>query len=838
MSAMSLHIGDRLVGRYEIIRVLGEGGFAAVYLASDRRAGGLVAIKVLRPERSGEEDFAERFRQEVMLVRQLRHPNTIKIWDLGSTDDGLLYMVMEYVEGETLASLLQTNGAIPPARAALIVSQVLQSLGEAHQRGIIHRDLKPGNIMVSPLAEGSDFVKVLDFGIAKAVNTDLSQVNTKTGLVMCTPRYAPPEILLKSHIGPHSDVYAVGLILAEILTGRSPFEGLEEAAVIAQQLQPSPLVFPPQLMEGPLGSIVSVATRKSPAERYPDALHMLAALRTATPASMASPRSASTARRPSPAKSKRASGRRTVLALLLMLTATLVAVALSFAFTRNPASDRAEMTAGPEVLLSPASSPGTDPDPRDLLPPYTAPTFSLLAFSLDAEMEGASPSGLGAQGLDRSGVDRGENPDAMGDRGQSERSAHQAALDPSTDDTLAQRGGDPQALARMIEVAETPQAERLTLLTESAQVQARALGMLQDALRAGTIPEEQRQQVLDNLVRVGGRLISVLLDLGMCTTAGLRLDEIEDTLGANTADWTEYLVSYRARVDACHAQQVQPLADWDPLRYLELAQVGANLSAMGQNMPEENSEQRIAFLVRGVSLMREAIGQLKGALLGGLLSEDLRAQGIGQLFQLHAEIVTSLATARRCSAARLQIEEARGDSLALQVPGSLEQVEARFIGCQEPLLSDTAFGWEQVVLLSDLGEDLYQQAVSIQASEEAAESTPEVVEEDQAVTQDLEAATGEGANDALQVDPAEYSSQVRITSTPSGARVWLGRERLGRTPFDQVLTSPEARISLTLRADGYRPADVAIDLRRPRVSHRVELVETVPFGQIDRLLGQ
>ena len=272
-------LGSKVAGRYEVLKLMGEGGFAVVYQARDTRLGGLVALKVLEPSKSLDQTFVNRFEQEINLVRELRQHNTIKIWGAGVTETNCFYYAMEFVEGEELANLVNRTKGLPVDRVVRIVSQVLRSLGEAHKAGIIHRDLKPGNIMVCQPEDEPDYVKVLDFGIAKPQSSDLQKVKTQTGMVMCTPNYAAPELLRNQAIVPATDLYALGLIMAEMLTGQQAVRADSLIDIITIQASPAPVPLDPQLMQMPIGRVIAKATAKNITERYQSASEMLADLR-------------------------------------------------------------------------------------------------------------------------------------------------------------------------------------------------------------------------------------------------------------------------------------------------------------------------------------------------------------------------------------------------------------------------------------------------------------------------------------------------------------------------------------------------------------------------------
>jgi len=221
-------VGQTLNGKYRITRKLGEGGMGAVYegeqpLGTAKRR---VAIKTLHPHLSRDPTIEARFRREVGTIAELEHPNTIQVYDFGVTEQGILYIVMEYLQGKSLADVLTAQGAMPPLRAQNIVLQTCGSLEEAHARGIVHRDLKPDNLVLVERAGIKDFVKVLDFGIAKRAREEdkNEQKLTQQGMVLGTPPYMSPEQFTGKPIDARSDIYSLGVMAYEMLTGRLPFE--------------------------------------------------------------------------------------------------------------------------------------------------------------------------------------------------------------------------------------------------------------------------------------------------------------------------------------------------------------------------------------------------------------------------------------------------------------------------------------------------------------------------------------------------------------------------------------------------------------------------------------
>ena len=239
-------IGKILVGRYRIVSVIGEGGMGKVYLAEQKMgtATRKVAIKTLHPELSNDPQLVARFHRESETVIELSHPNTIQFFDFGELEDRTLFIVMEFIQGEDLAHALQ-RGPIDPARADKLLIQICGSLHEAHQRGVVHRDLKPENVLLTDRGGQTDFVKVLDFGIAKRSEAeDESHAKlTKQGMVLGTPPYMSPEQFSGQALDPRSDIYSLGVMAYEMLTGRLPFEAKTpwEWATKHLTAQPTPI---------------------------------------------------------------------------------------------------------------------------------------------------------------------------------------------------------------------------------------------------------------------------------------------------------------------------------------------------------------------------------------------------------------------------------------------------------------------------------------------------------------------------------------------------------------------------------------------------------------------
>lgn len=268
-----------LSGRYETGEKLGTGGMSTVYQATDRILERTVAVKVLAEHLSDDERFVARFRREALAVAKLIHPNIVQVYDTG-VDDGRHYIVMEYVEGRSGAQILQRQGPVEPEIAAEIGIQACAGLDYAHRRGIIHRDVKPGNLMIvgGPVGGGEMVVKLTDFGIARAIEqTRITQV----GSVVGTAAYLAPEQVRGEEATPATDVYALGVVLYQFLTGRLPYEGSSLAELAVRQQNEKPLPPDTYNSEVPetLGAAVLRALEGDPSRRYASAGELAAGLR-------------------------------------------------------------------------------------------------------------------------------------------------------------------------------------------------------------------------------------------------------------------------------------------------------------------------------------------------------------------------------------------------------------------------------------------------------------------------------------------------------------------------------------------------------------------------------
>jgi predicted Ser/Thr protein kinase len=261
-----------IAGRFRIECEIGTGGMGTVYRATHLGLERPVAIKIIKPEFASDPDVADRFMREARTMAKLRHPHAAMIFDAGNLPDGRHFIIMEFVEGHTLSEALQTEGRFTPERAVRIASDVCDVLAEAHSLGIVHRDLKPSNIMLNERG-----ICVLDFGVAKVLATSAdvthTHATTGSGVIVGTPRYMSPEQCLGQRIGARSDLYSLGVLLYEMLTGRPPFTDPLASAVLVKQATALPPPLPKLRQDLPRSLVIAVHTllAKRPDDRPPNA---------------------------------------------------------------------------------------------------------------------------------------------------------------------------------------------------------------------------------------------------------------------------------------------------------------------------------------------------------------------------------------------------------------------------------------------------------------------------------------------------------------------------------------------------------------------------------------
>ncbi|MFN8391340.1 MAG: protein kinase [Bdellovibrionota bacterium] len=267
-------VGRVLGGKYLILEKLGQGGMGVVYKAEQTYVDRIVAIKILHSHLTANKTFLKRFHHEARINSRITHPNAVMLYDFG-IEDGMPYLVLEFVQGITLKDTLAQQGALPVARINRILKQVGSALAAAHELGIVHRDLKPDNIMLTNGSGGEDEVRVLDFGIAKALHQTSDQNNTmvtQAGVLMGTPAYISPELAMERELDARSDIYSLGVILFEMLTGEVPFKSSSPLETYIQHIRNQPPLvreLKPELnIPKEVGVVVSKALEKEPANRY------------------------------------------------------------------------------------------------------------------------------------------------------------------------------------------------------------------------------------------------------------------------------------------------------------------------------------------------------------------------------------------------------------------------------------------------------------------------------------------------------------------------------------------------------------------------------------------
>jgi serine/threonine-protein kinase len=280
-------LGATINGRYRVVSLIARGGMGKVYKAEQSALGRVCALKVLSPSYDGDKDpeFHRRFSLEAATAAKLTHPNTVTIFDFGKCEEhGVYYIAMEFLGGRTLHRVLHEEKALDEGRASHIAQQITRSLAEAHKAGIVHRDLKPSNVMLLERGDEEDFVKVLDFGLVKDVSGSSEEL-TQTGMFMGSPKYMAPEQVLGSPVSPRTDVYAVGVILYEMLTGKVPFDrkgGMSTLIAHVNEVPPPMRERNPEAaISGEMEAVVMRCLAKDPDQRYAGMRELLLALKRA-----------------------------------------------------------------------------------------------------------------------------------------------------------------------------------------------------------------------------------------------------------------------------------------------------------------------------------------------------------------------------------------------------------------------------------------------------------------------------------------------------------------------------------------------------------------------------
>jgi serine/threonine protein kinase len=256
---------------YEILEKLGQGGMGAVYKVKDLVSNKIFAVKVLNEDLCRDKRNVERFENEIKASMSLSHPNLVTVYKQGTTTSGAPYLLMDFLEGEDLSHFLKREGCIPTERAIDLFHQICEAFNHAHAKGIVHRDIKPGNIIISKTEGGNDYVKIVDFGIAKILPSagETMKQLTQTGELIGSPYYMSPEQCRGEELDARSDIYSLGCVMYEVLSGKTPFDGSNPVKIILQHLNGLPKPFDSFLSVGAdLEEVIMTCLRKSPSDRY------------------------------------------------------------------------------------------------------------------------------------------------------------------------------------------------------------------------------------------------------------------------------------------------------------------------------------------------------------------------------------------------------------------------------------------------------------------------------------------------------------------------------------------------------------------------------------------
>jgi serine/threonine protein kinase len=270
-------VGEVLAGRYRIDGILGIGSMGAVLDAYHEGLKQKVAIKVLHPQVTNDEQISKRFDREAMSASRLDHPNCVRVMDFGTSKAGIRYLVMQFLEGRELGDLLDDEGTMPPERAIELTEQILAGLEHAHERGVAHRDLKPANIFVTHDAKAHEVLKIVDFGLSKITDEASADNLSRAGLVFGTPHYMSPEQALGQPSDHRADIYATGILLYRMLAGARPYDADDPVELIRKHAR-EPLPPLPDHVPAGLAAILAEMTAKKPDDRYPTAAAVLADL--------------------------------------------------------------------------------------------------------------------------------------------------------------------------------------------------------------------------------------------------------------------------------------------------------------------------------------------------------------------------------------------------------------------------------------------------------------------------------------------------------------------------------------------------------------------------------
>jgi serine/threonine protein kinase len=477
----------KTIGPYTITQRIGRGGMADVYKALHNGLSVYRAMKVIRPELVTAADFRVRFQKEAQAVASLRHPSIVQMHDFGTHGD-VYFMIMEFIEGSNLKQVLRSEGRIRPIRRAVdLASQIADALQYAHARGLIHRDIKPENIMITP----SGTPILTDFGIAKLI-TGATQL-TQTGASIGTPAYMPPEQALgTSEIGPATDVYALSIVLFEMLTGRVPFSADTPVAAVLKTLQdPLPM---PQEWSPDIGDALQAALIKGTAKQVADRYDSIAAMRTALEAAISSDSLGSTARRtaligqtlersPRQAHSARFAAAAAIVTGVVGAGSMLYWAATDDTRSTSPSTNASEVVASSAPAVT--NDPHADEVVADVAPPEQSDPIQSTALSGPQSLPNATENAektsndSAAVNLAKRVADRPTSPVTA--TKQQQKAAIVAASDSSNVPTLAKGNDEAPAMEAK---REQPQLQRIAAI-ETPKLQSTAPTGSLDQVRKG-----------------------------------------------------------------------------------------------------------------------------------------------------------------------------------------------------------------------------------------------------------------------------------------------------------------------------------------------------------------
>ena len=844
--SMLPEVGDRVLDRYEIVRELGKGGFATVYEAIDLNIESPVALKIMHAEQSFDESLAKRFKQEVTLVRQLHHPNTIKITDAGATEKGSLFMVAELLSGVSLEEFVSQTGPVLPGRATHITLQILKSLAEAHEMGIVHRDLKPANVMIGTIGGEEDAIKVLDFGIAKALGNELASVHTKTGFVFCTPQYAPPEILLARGVTPAADIYSLGLITLELLLGKKVIALESQAESIAFGISDDPVPVPVEIADTPFGRILAKATAKKTEDRYADASGMLEDLEALDPTSLPTeplsigaldtvildgrydstlplPPGAAAGIHGDPTRPvedgtlrlEQPPQRRSRAPLILALLGILGGLALVLWYA-NP------------------NRGGDQTDEAD----------TTESSMLDQPDAGVLPRALSAQEILEARLAASDWRTGSW--------LEDSALLASADLALTGEAVRALQIALLDDPRQAAELTRIALLYESAQTNSDALALLDSAEQGGHIQDDEREAASRERLDRTANLVVAMAELGRCDPAEQQMQETLGGLGEVPSDFTGVVTEMETAVSHCRTAEGDHV--WHAGDYLTLVRRAEELDEQVADLSPEDTGRR-PLLYQSLHARESAVVILEVGLEDSLIPEENIADARQDLRDLTDHIIRILLELDLVGAAESRIAQRLQDSENLEESDAAELAQVRN-QLEDEARSDTqaeienapevapigegtgatatgSAAWRRYNQLASAGDDLLDQARATQPDLPDKEiDDSEIASVDSTEGQEIE------GDQETETQRPVRNVALTLTTNPRGVRVYVDGQFVGRSPVEHTLSSSDESVEIMLRKTDFDTYRLVVSMLEPVAQHHVTLNPTNPFGHTSTMGGR